>query len=300
MKSKNIYFALKTTVITAFFAMITYSCEKEITVDLPEYQEKIVVEGWIDYNEYATVFLTKSTSYFAHYTEETLTDMVITDALVMVSDLQGNTDTLTLGVDTTLAFPVRFKGSKIKGEYGGIYQLKIIYNNKTISATTTIPQPFNIDSVYYVEQDAKYHKGILRMKFKDQAGVNNFYRIFSMKLGKNKNFVPALGSVFDDRLFDGKETFFELYQGRASNIVSSDYYDDSLQYLNYYFGSGDTVIYKYATIDYPHYNFWYTAEWEISSGGNPFTSPAPVRSNIDGAIGVWGGYGSKIDTFIVQ
>ncbi len=300
MEAKKIYFAIKSTLIIAVFGVISLSCEKEITVDLPEYKDKVVVEGWIDYNDYPCVFLTKSSSYFAHYTEETLMDMVITDALVIVSDLHGNTDTLTIGMDTTLAFPIRYKGSKIKGEYGGVYQLKIMYNNKTISATTTIPQPFTIDSVYYVEQDAEYHKGILRMKFKDQAGVNNYYRIFSMKNGKHKNFVPALGSVFDDRLFDGKETFFELYQGRSSNVVPGDYYDDKLQYLNYYFGAGDTVIYKYTTMDFPHYNFWYTAEWEISSGGNPFTSPAPVRSNIDGAIGVWGGYGSRIDTFVVQ
>lgn len=300
MKTKKIFFSIKSVLIVVIFTIIAYSCEKEITVDLPEYEDKIVVEGWIEHNDYATLFLTKSSSYFAHYTEETLMEMIVTDALVTVSDMNGNLDTLTFGMDTTLAFPFRYKGSKIKGEYGGVYSLKIVTNNKTISAITTIPQPFTIDSVYYVEQDAEYHKGILRMKFKDQAGVNNYYRIFSMKSGKHKNFIPALGSVFDDRLFDGKETFFELYQGRSSNVVPGDNNNDELRYLNYYFGSGDTVVYKYTTMDFPHYNFWYTAEWEISSGGNPFTSPAPVRSNIDGAIGVWGGYASKIDTFIVQ
>lgn len=300
MKIKSLFSTFKYGFLIIVISILTFSCEKEITVDLPEYQDEIVVEGWIEYNDFATLFLTKSSSYFAHYTEETVRDMVITDAMVTVADLNGLVDTLTIGIDTTLAFPLRYKGNKIKGEYGGVYQLKIVTNNKTISAITTIPQPFTMDTVYYVEQDAEYKKGILRMKFKDQAGVNNYYRFFSMKLGKQKNFVPALGSVFDDRLFDGKETFFELYQGRSSNVVPGDNNDNELRYLNYYFGSGDTVIYKYASMDYPHYNFWYTAEWEMSSGGNPFTSPAPIRSNIDGAMGVWGGYGSKIDTFIVQ
>ena len=40
-------------------------------------------------------------------------------------------------------------------------------------------------------------------------------------------------------------------------------------------------------MDYDHYKFWYTAEWIINAGDNPFLSPAPIHSNIDGAMGVW-------------
>lgn len=300
MKNKINFTVIKSFLLILTIVTITLSCEKEITVDLPEYENKIVVEGWIEKDDYATLFLTESSSYFAHYTEDTFMEMVIMDAFVTVSDLSGAIDTLTIGMDTTLAFPIRYKGSKIKGEYGGIYQLKIIAKNKTLSATTTIPQPFTIDSVYYAEQDAQYKKGVLRMKFTDEPGVNNYYRFFSMIKGKHSNFVPAYGSVFDDRLIQGRETYFELYQGRSSNVISGENTNNELAYLDYYFGPGDTVIFKYATMDFPHYNFWYSAEWEISAGGNPFTSPAPVRTNIDGGIGVWGGYGSKVDTFIVQ
>ncbi|MGI6321395.1 MAG: DUF4249 domain-containing protein [Bacteroidales bacterium] len=281
-------------------AVLLISCQKEIDVELPPYSSKIIVEGWIDYDDYATVFVTRSSDYFAPLNEEALMDMIITDAVVVVEDLQGVIDTLKLGFDETLSFPLRYKGDKIKGEYGGVYNLRIFHEEYIITATTTIPQPFEFDTIYYVEQFPEHRMGFLRMKFTDRAGENNYYRIFSMVLGKHSNFRPALNSTFDDRLFDGQEMIYELYQGQASNIISPDYYQDSLHYLKYYFGDGDTILLKYATMDYDHYKFWYTAEWIINAGDNPFLSPAPIHSNIDGAMGVWGGYASRIDTLYLR
>ncbi|MDY0216931.1 MAG: DUF4249 domain-containing protein [Bacteroidales bacterium] len=294
------YRLLAFSILGFFILFLLSSCEKEIQVELPPYERKIVVEGWIDYDEYPIVFLTRSSDYFAQYNEAALMEMIIQDALVTVTNHHGDVDTLQFGFENNLAFPVRYKGQRIKGEYGGIYQLRIVTDDKLISATTSIPQPFDIDSVYYVEQEPNHKKGILRLKFRDQAGVNNYYRVFSKILGKHSSFIPTWGgSVTDDKFFDGREMLYDIFQGRSTNIGNPQNSGDSLRYLEFFFGNGDTVIYKYASMDYEHFNFWTTAEWEINAGGNPFISPSPVRTNIDGAIGVWGGYGSRIDTFIV-
>ncbi len=297
MKNNRLLYLSFIGVLTSLFLL---SCEKEIQVELPPYETKIVVEGWIEHDEYPIVFLTKSSDYFAQLNENTLMEMIIQDAIVTVTNQNGLVDTLQFGFQEDLPFPVRYKGQLVKGEYGGVYQLKIVTGEKVISATTTIPQPFDIDTIFYVEQEPRHKRGNLRFKFRDQAGVNNYYRVFSKVLGKHPFFVPVWGgSITDDKLFDGREMFFDIFQGNSSNIRNDNNEQDSLRYLEFFFGNGDTVVYKYATMDYDHFRFWYTAEWEINSGGNPFVSPSPVRTNIDGAIGVWGGYGSRVDTFIV-
>jgi hypothetical protein len=51
-------------------------------------------------------------------------------------------------------------------------------------------------------------------------------------------------------------------------------------------------------IDKSHYNFWRTLEADRGSQGNPFGSFVVVKTNINGGIGVWGGYGSSIQTIV--
>jgi hypothetical protein len=43
-------------------------------------------------------------------------------------------------------------------------------------------------------------------------------------------------------------------------------------------------------VDYPHYQFWFTLEADRASNGNPFGFPTTIRSNINGGLGIWGGY----------
>ena len=45
----------------SFFA----SCEKELDIDLPQPDAKLVVEGWIENGEYPVVIVTRNSSYFA-------------------------------------------------------------------------------------------------------------------------------------------------------------------------------------------------------------------------------------------
>ena len=40
----------------------------------------------------------------------------------------------------------------------------------------------------------------------------------------------------------------------------------------------------------------YEVENAEYTGGNPFSSPIPIQTNIKNGLGVWGGYGSIYDT----
>jgi len=79
-------------VLTVFLLV---SCEQEITIDLPEYEPKLVVEGYIESGSYPFVTLSKSISYFEPIDTNVISNMYIggDEATVIVSGAEG-VDTL--------------------------------------------------------------------------------------------------------------------------------------------------------------------------------------------------------------
>lgn len=286
--------------IGLLIAVALSSCEKDINVNLPEYQSKIVIEGAIETGEPAMVFITRSTDYFQKYDLETITNMFITNAVVTVTNQNGVVDSLHFTTDPTQSMPVFYKGSTVLGETGGTYKLKVVVDGKEYSSSTTILPAVPMDSLNFVEQDESNHAGIVRVSFTDPAGAHNYYRVFTKVLGADEMFLPVWGGAsFDDRLIDGVHTFGDLYKGSQSNLVQNDT-STSEEYMSaHFFMPGDTVVVKWCSIDYSSYQFWYSADVEIYSGGNPFTSPSPIISNIPDALGVWCGYGTILDTLVV-
>ncbi len=286
--------------ISMLIAATLTSCEKDIDVDLPAYQSKIVIEGSIESGEPAMVFITRSTDYFQKYDMETITNMFVTDAVVTVTNQSGIVDSLRFMMDPAQPMPVFYKGSTVLGETGGTYKLKVVVGGKEYLSTTTILPAIPLDSMNFVEQDESNHAGIVRASFTDPAGVHNYYRIFTKVLGTDDIFLPVWGGAsFDDRLIDGIHTFGDIYRGDKSNLIQNDTLSSEQMLNSHYFLPGDTVVVKWCSIDYSSYQFWYSADVEIYSGGNPFTSPAPIISNIPNALGVWCGYGTCLDTIVI-
>ncbi len=297
-KSSNMMSVLrKVNLILGIFILLT-SCEKEISIDLPQYETKVVIEGSIETGEFAVVTITKSTDYFQVYDSATIANMFVRNALVTVSNQFGSIDTLTFAFDITQPLPFVYKGSTIIGQEGGIYTLKVQVDNKTYTTSTSILPAVTIDSLFFVEQNMDEHKGIIRMKFTDPLGARNYYRLFSKVLGKDSSYTPVWGgATFDDKLIDGISYFADIYRGDKSNLMQENTHGDPR--LSRFFGIGDTVVVKMSSIDYYTYKFWYSAEMEMNSGGNPFTTPSPINSNIPNALGIWGGYGVFYDTIII-
>ncbi|NNF02092.1 MAG: DUF4249 family protein [Bacteroidia bacterium] len=73
---------------------------------------------------------------------------------------------------------------------------------------------------------------------------------------------------------------------------------DEIDFDTYgYFWRGDTVTLRWMNIDKAHYDFWNTLEND--AGDNPFSSPVQIKSNIQGGLGVWGGYNNTFGTIII-
>ncbi len=280
------------------FISTLIGCEKEITVNLPTPENKVVIESAIEKDQYAWAFITRTAAYFAPVDSEIIMNSIIRNATVIVSDgIQD--DTLQLSLDL-YTFPYfKYVGSTIKGEEGKQYWLKVIVDGKTYTAQTTIPRSNPFDSIKFKPDINQDTLGYIWIYLKDPDTLGNYYRGFTKVLGKDSVFLHPYPSVTDDRFFNGKTVEYQLYRGR--NPLDDNNFDDqgndSSGVSRFYFRTGETVVVKVAQIDAPHYDFWYSMEQQFMTDGNPFATPTSLRTNIKGgAIGIWGGYGVYIDT----
>lgn len=276
------------------------ACEREVTVDIPRPDEKIVVEGYIEQGEYAYVFLTKNAPYFEMVDSASVMEMIVTDAEVIVSD--GDlTDTLQLIIDP-YQFPyLKYTGNTITGEVGKKYSLLINYKNRSYTAQTSIPEPVQLDSLKFKIEEEYDSLGFLWFYFIDPDTIGNNYRLFTKRLGKDSIYVHPFPSVYEDKLFNAQPVEYVIYSGRNPNIDQSQYeeeYDEENPW--WAFKVGDKVAFKFCSIDAVHFDFWYTIELQVHDG-NPFSSPTTIKTNIEGgALGIWGGYGVCMDTIICE
>jgi hypothetical protein len=284
---------MKFIVVIILLLALLFSCEREITVDLPRAEEKIVIEGSIENNMVPIVIISRNMSYFDKVDINTSDNLIISDAIVTVS-YDGFTDTLFF------IFPIYTSFSTI-GEIGKRYDLKVEVEGKTITGTTFIPNPITVDSVKFFQSkiEGRDSLGFLWFYAMDPDTLGNCYRIFTKTEGKDQIFVHPIGSVTSDQFFNGQLIEFSIESGNNPYIEQDETDSDSVP-PSYYFMIGDTVTLKVASITADHYMFWYTVEQQMGTDGNPFASPTTVRSNLKGdALGVWGGYGSIPKTFVI-
>ena len=289
------YIKRSTPLIIIAFLAILFSCTKEITVDVPLPEEKIVIEGWIEQGKPATVVITKNSPYFDTVNINTLIEMFIKDAKVTISD--GTNSEELVYTQNGFAWPlVYYKGSTLLGEIGKTYSIKVEANGKTLTAETNITHAPVLDSLWFKLDANQDSLGYAWLRFTDPGNETNYYRLFTKRLGKDADFIPNYGSVSDDKYFNGLTFDFNIFRGELS-YSNPDINRDEMGY----FKLGDTIVMRVCSINKEHYNFWRAAEQAILTGSNPFVSPASIPTNIiGGGLGIWGGYGATYDTVIAK
>lgn len=287
------------TYIVAAGFMILVSCEKEIEIDLPAPQEMVVVDGFIETNDFAHVTLTKSIPYFSQIDMASLSSILITDAKVFISD-GVLTDTLQFTIDPNSFPPVYYKGTDplLKGQSGKTYFLTVWTTTDTLTAQTTIPPPVPLDSIYWKPDGDQDSLGFGWGHIHDPDTLGNNYRLFAKRQGYVTYYPAGNRSTLDDKLFNGQSTDFNY--GRPDQSPSWAQSDSSLQDdERYYFKRGDTIYVKFCTLDIVSFRFVRTYEIASGSFGNPFAAPTFVESNVNGGLGGWVGYGVSFYSYIV-
>jgi hypothetical protein len=278
--------------ILSVFLILISSCTEELKLDLPEPDDEIVIDGWIESNQYAKVLLTRNAPFFSSIDSVSIRNLVLSRAKVTLSD-GDSSEVLILRRNDEYFPPYIFEGNEIKGEIGKTYTVTAEYGGKKAWASTTIPPKVGLDTIYLTLESGSDTLGSVHIEFTDPANEKNYYRVLTKVRGKDRRFISPLIMGFDDKYFSGAKFGFSMSRGPSSFISSR---------VNKYFAVGDTVDIKFCTIDKESFDFWSTFQDEILNSTNPFASSlAKIKSNVKGSgLGVFTGYGVNFYTRILK
>lgn len=310
--------------LTLLGALLFTACEKEITVDLPDTPQRVVVEGTIEPGRPPVVILTRTQGYFEPTTAASLAQIFVNNATVTVDNGDGPvqldaicTGSLTpeqlalfselSGLDPALLAAVNicaYSTAAMVGEVGRTYALRVEVDGEVLTSTTTIPQPVPMDSVWFrlaLQRPGDDSLGYAWIRLSDPDTVGNHYRWMARRINqrpgggpKDPTFISPLGSTFDDKYINGLTIDLDFIRGRQ---MYSDLPEDTNEEQGY-FKVGDTVAVKLVSLGYNEYQFYRTYDDNVSSTGDMFGTPANVRTNIQGGLGIWAGWGVAADTLI--
>ena len=209
-------------IISSIVILLLFSCEKEVTLDLPQAEDKIVIEGTIEQGQYPYVIITRNSAYFEPVDTNTIMDMLVTDAIVVVSDGE-QTDSLQLSINPFVLPYFMYIGNTIKGEVGKSYSLIVKHEGKTYSANAFIPPPIPLDSLKFkYVQEPQDSIGLVWIYFQDPDTLGNFYRGYTKTLNKDKTFVHPYSSVSDDLFANGKTDEVGSEEVSDKNILRTE------------------------------------------------------------------------------
>lgn len=310
----------KYVIFSFFFITIFTACEEEFIPEVSSEPPEIVVEGYIEAGQDVIppyVLLTRSLPFFAEISLEKFDSLYVHDALVSVND-GDKTVTLTevcwnefteeeqellklilgdLGIIQIDDLPFNFcvymdLDFEISGEIGKTYDLKIEVEDKILTASTTIPEHVPLEYIKFQKPSGNVADSLLELRtfIKDPEELTSYFRYFTAV--DSEPLIPPFSSVIDDVFFNGKEFEFPLSKAEPINEEV-----DPGEYG--FFTVGDTVTLKWSTIDQVHFDFWNTLEFNRVNQG-PFSSYTKVDFNINGGIGIWGGYSSTYYKMVAE
>ncbi len=309
MKIMKMHLINKSVFGLVMITIILAGCIEEFVPDTQEEDQQYVVEGFIEAGENAMptyVLLTKSIPFLSTIDLNTFNTIFVNDAKVTINDGTNTVEleefcldelppeireaaALVLGFDpdnTTLNICayVDFTDLLDRKE-GGAYDLRIEVENEVITAKTTIPESVPLFNLRWDDPPGEPSDTIARLwvTIDDPAEDANFYRYFTEQ--NNEGLISPFSSVVDDKFFNGKEFEFPLTKAEPEG---GDFDVNTFGFYN----RGDSIRIKWMTIDESHFEFWNTLEFSRNNSG-PFSSYNRVTSNVDGALGVWGGYAVK-------
>lgn len=311
MKKIGIYFIL--------IALLSASCTKEVTIDIPGYEEQLVIDGRIETNSPPFVLLSRSKDIYAPTDLNAYLATFVKGAVVTVSN---GTKTVVLdeicsdnlppgsevllenlfGIPAAELANINFCAyttfdTEIWGEIGKTYTLKVEYAGKTYNSSTQIVTPVPLNSLFWKTDSGLENYGFGWANLTDPASVYNGYFMEVKRInvvnGKQKDalYEPIFNPANDDEFFDG--TTFDFGYANPQSFSEPEVPSE----FRGYYKLGDSVAVRFSSVDKTAFRFLYTKYTQISSGGNPFAVPTNIKSNIEGgALGAWIGYSPSLDT----
>lgn len=275
-----IYILLLLVGINAFFA----ACNED--AEFVKYEPQFVVEGRIENGEYASVLLSTSASFTESMDTADLLNHAIRNAKVMISD-GSTTEILLLKTNKNKIPPYEYVTTLMEGEVGKHYYLTIEYYDKVVTAETYIPQPVKLDRLWFKKKNDSDTFGYIHIEFQNKS--DHDYQISTLEVGKEKIFSPCLYGNIDKTLYPPNERV-SMQINKGPVVFPETSYTT-------HFPDRSLISVKLSTQTRDSYMFWTSYQNEILNSQNPiFPASNKLKSNINGGVGIWAGYGSSVAT----
>lgn len=244
------------------------SCEKVIDLNLESSGSKLVIEGNItDQAGPYFVKLTKTVPF-----DEASIYPAVEDAMVIVSDNTGVTDTLTY---TTGGI---YQTNMLQGVPGRTYTLAVTTEGKTYTAESIMAPYVAFDSV--------------RTSSFEFAGMiqNVIVPVYTdpVSIGNNYYFVLKINGVLDKT--------YMLWNDNTNNGVLNQ----RPLMTNTTIESGDNISLEMQTVNVDSYNYYYTLSQISGNGPGGGTTPTNPPNNITGgALGLFSAHTSQTKAAVI-
>lgn len=273
---------------TLSILFLLHSCgglEKEIELELPEYEPKLIVECYLQPGNNFNALLTKSKAYFDSFNFETTSDfleILEEDAEVTI---RFNDEEIVLENELTLN-PFTGKifnyvsDEIVPFDFESDFELEIqTKDGKIVRGLTNISPKVPIDSVIVEFDENRDTLARTLVYFQDDLNTQNFYRRV-LHLGSLENEPEFYFQTDDDFVEDGTVVF-----GSGFDYVE-----------------GDTIYNTIYNISQDYYSFLESIEGAVDANGSPFAQPGAILSNLEGdenALGIFTGFSlSRVRTIV--
>ncbi|WP_205502007.1 DUF4249 domain-containing protein [Rufibacter psychrotolerans] len=240
--------------------------EQEIEVPLPDLPPQLVVECYLEDGKPFRLSLSESSGYFAPPEAPLVKGATVTitknnEAPIVLRD------TLLVDEENEKVY-THFNRRLVTSKPGDVFTLVITdTQGRRLTGTTKVLTVVPLDSVGYKFNDKpeQSQEAYLLARWKDEAGVNNFYRLLAHK--KDSTGIDSqLDAEVNDRLRDGQKITYNT---------------------TYRFDRHDTLTVKLFHVDEIYYDFISSVEDARRANGNPFAQPVSIRSTVAGGFGVF-------------
>lgn len=255
--AQSSWFLRSALAISAFFIS---SCEKVIHLDLNEAEKKYVIEATVtDQPGTAAVLLSQTKNF-----DDNNNFVGVSGALITVKEEGGSLTTFTE------ASPGHYEAPGFTGNIGKTYDLNVSIAGSVFTATSTIPEKINLDTIYTTnELIFTDTRKIVNVEFQDPPGRGNNYRFIQYVNGLKEKQIFVQNDDYTDGRLNINKLFYFADNDSDSTIIKS----------------GDTVKIEMLCIDPNVYKYWFSLSRNTNGDNNQVTPANPVTNIQGGALG---------------
>jgi len=276
---------LKFPVILLVLVCLACNLEKEVEIELPEYNSQIVIESYLSPGKPYTLLLSRSKPFFKPFksgtVEDILDDLLENNAEVIIKykDQKINLQNQLLYDGESGLLSNYVSSVIVPFDYETEFYLDItLEDGEQLFGKTLIPKSISIDStVVDFNQDSL---GRVLTYFTDPPGEKNFYR--RMLHLNNLDSLPEQDFLMEDDLSDNQVIAFGT---------------------GFEYKKGDSLINTIFHLTEDYYEFLLSVELSIAANLDPITQPGHIVSNVTGEnrpLGIFTGLTFIRDTIVIR